>query len=124
MFVDVLRTAGLFDGAGPHDRDAVAHHQRFFLIVGDVNKRDAHPALERAQFDLKLLAQFQIERPERLVEQQHARFVDDGAGQRDALFLATGKLRGLAAGQRRDFDHVHHALDALRNFRSWPFLHS
>ena len=48
------------------------------------------------QLDLHLLAQLQVERAERLVEQQHPRRVDDRARERDALALAAGELRRLA----------------------------
>jgi hypothetical protein len=39
-----------------------------------------------------LLAQLQVERAERLVEEQHRGVVDERAGQRDALLLAAGEL--------------------------------
>ena len=51
-----------------------------------------HLLLERAQLLLHLLAQLEVERPERLVEQQHARAVDERAGERHALALAAGEL--------------------------------
>ena len=53
--------------------------------------------LDVLELELHLLAQLQIERPERLVEQQHARPVDQGACERHALALAAGQRSGLAA---------------------------
>ena len=53
--------------------------------------------LDALELELELLAQAQVERAERLVEQQRARAVDERARQRDALLLAAGELRGLAA---------------------------
>ena len=46
------------------------------------------------ELDLHLLAQLQVERAERLVEQQHLRPVDERAGQRDPLSLAAGSWPG------------------------------
>ena len=48
------------------------------------------------QLELHLLAQLQVERAERLVEQQHARPVDERARERDALALAARELDRLA----------------------------
>jgi hypothetical protein len=52
------------------DADPVAHRQRFVLIVRDEQERDADLPLQRLQLGLHLLAQLQVERAERLVEQQ------------------------------------------------------
>ena len=57
---------------------------------------DAERALQLLQLDLQLLAQLAVERAQRLVEQQDVGLEDDGAGQRHALLLAAGKLRGPA----------------------------
>ena len=78
------------------DGQAVAHRERLVLVVGDVDEGDPDLALDPLELDLHLLAQLQVERAERLVEQQHARAVDDRAGERDALALAAGELRRLA----------------------------
>ena len=72
--------------------------QGFFLIVGDEQERDADAALEVAQFAADLLAQLRIERGQRLVQQQDVGLEHDGAGQRDSLTLASGKLGGSARG--------------------------
>ena len=44
--VEVGRAAELLDAPLVHDRDAVGHHQRFFLIVGDVDEGDAQFLVE------------------------------------------------------------------------------
>ena len=67
----------------------------------DVDERDAEVALERLEHDLHLLAQLQVERAERLVEQEHPRPVDDRARERDALPLAAGELHRLAVAVAR-----------------------
>ena len=49
--------------------------------------------LQRLELALHLLAQLQVERAQRLVEQQHLRLVDQRARQRHALALAARQLR-------------------------------
>jgi hypothetical protein len=63
--------------------------------VGDEDEGDAEP-LQRLQLLLHLLAQLQVERAQRLVQQQHLGLVDQRARQRHALALAARKLPGLA----------------------------
>ena len=94
--VDLDRDRDLLDDAAVHDRDPVGHRQRLLLVVGDVDEGDADLLLDPLQLELQALAELQVERPERLVEQQHLREVDDRAGERDALLLAAGELVGLA----------------------------
>ena len=57
--------------------------------------------LDALELDLHLATQLEVERAERLVEQQHLGAVDHGAGQRDPLLLAPGELGRLAAGEVR-----------------------
>ena len=44
--------------------------------------------MQPLELELHALAQLEIERTERLVEQEHVRLVDDRAGERHALLLA------------------------------------
>ena len=81
---------GLDDAPVEHDADGIAHGERFFLVVGHQDKRDADVALQGLQFDLHFLAQLAIERRQWLVQEQHRRPVDQGAGQGDALLLPAG----------------------------------
>ena len=67
----------------------------------DVHERDADLALDALELDLHLLAELEVERAERLVEQQHLRLVDDRAGERDALPLAAGELHRPPAAEVR-----------------------
>ena len=97
--VDLFRRADLHDAAVVEDGDAVGHRQRLALVVGDEDEGDAERFLQGLQLLLHVLAQLQVERAERLVEQQHLRPVDQGAGERHALALAAGKLA--RAGARR-----------------------
>ena len=114
--VDLLGRANLLQHAIVHDRDAVAHGERLFLIVRHVEERDVKLALEALELELHLLAQLEIERTQRLVEQQDLGSVDQGAGDSDALLLATGQLVGLAplkAAELHQIEHFHHALANL-----------
>ena len=111
--VDLGRGADLFDVAGVHDRDAVAHRQRFLLVVGHVDERDADLALDALELELHHVAQLEVQRAERFVEQQRAGVVHQRAGQRDALLLAAGELGGLALGEVGQPDDLEHLVDAL-----------
>ena len=82
--------------AAAHDRDAVGHRQRFFLVVRDEHERDADLALNPLELYLHRLAQLEIQCGKRLVEQEHGRAVDQGPGERDALALPAGQLVGLS----------------------------
>ena len=64
--------------------------------MGDEDEGEAERALQGLQLALHRLAQLQVERAERLVEQQHLRAQDQRARQRHALALAAGQLRRLA----------------------------
>ena len=79
------------------DREAVAHRQRLLLVVRDVDERDPELLLDPLQLDLQLLAELEVERAERLVEEERLRPVDDRARERDPLALAARELGRLAA---------------------------
>jgi hypothetical protein len=87
------------------------------LVVGHVDEGDSDLVLDPLQLHLHLLAEFQVERPERLVEQQHHGAVDDRPGQRDALSLAPRQFARLSRLETREADHLkrlHAAAGALR----------
>src|SRR5262249_26314399 len=93
--VDLRRRADLLDPALVEDRKAVAHRKRLLLVVRDVDEGDAKVLLQRLEEDLHLLAQLQVERAERLVEEQDWRSVPDRGGESHALPLAARELHGL-----------------------------
>ena len=90
--VDALRCADLFQPALIEHADAVAHRQCFVLVVRDEQERDAELPLQRLQLALHLLAQLQVQGPERLVEQQHLRLIDQRTRKRHALALTARQL--------------------------------
>ena len=108
LVVDVGRAADLLNDAVVHDDDAVAHGQRLLLIVGDVDEGDAGALLNALELDLHILAQLEVERAERLVEQQHARLADERTRDGDTLLLAAGQaghIARLEAGKTDEREH-------------------
>ena len=99
MLVHLGRRADLLDLPLVEDGEPVAHRQRLVLVVRHVDERDAEVALQRLEEDLHLLAQLQVERAERLVEEQDRRPVDDRARERDSLALAARELHRLAVAE-------------------------
>ena len=70
--------------------------------MGHVDERDPDVHLDPLQLDLEALAELEVERAERLVEEEHVGLVDERPRERDALLLAAGQLVGaalLVAGQ-------------------------
>ena len=90
--VDFLGVADLLDPSVIEDGDPVGHRQRFALVVRDEDEGEAERVLQGLQLALHRLAQFQVERAERLVEQQNFRAQDERARQRHALALAAGQF--------------------------------
>src|SRR4051794_7227746 len=129
LLVDVRRAPDLLDAALVEDRDAVGHREGLVLVVGHVDERDPHVSLDPLELHLHLLAKLQVEGAERLIEEQHPWPVDDCAGKRDALTLATRQLARLAPLVARQPDHLEgfgSALSALvlaHPLDSQPVLH-
>ena len=71
-----------------HHADPVGHGERLALVVGDVDERDVGALLDRAQLGAHVLAQLEVERGQRLVEQHHLGLDRERAGNGDALLLA------------------------------------
>ena len=68
--VERLWRAELLETPGVHHRHLVGKHQRLGLVVRDVDEGGAERRLQLLQLDLHVLAQFQVERAQRFVEQQ------------------------------------------------------
>ena len=111
--VELGRLALLLDPPVVHDDDDVRHRQRLLLVVGHVHERDPDLLLERLELELHLLAQLEVERAERLVEEEDGRVVDERPGERDTLLLAAGQLPGAAgavARQPHELERLAHAM--------------
>ena len=71
VLVELAGGAHLLDHAGVHHRDGVGHRHGLLLVVGDVDEREADLGLDPLELDLHRAAQLEVERAQRLVEQQH-----------------------------------------------------
>src|SRR6478609_7296492 len=111
--VELLARAHLLDAALVHDRDRVRHRQRLLLVVRDVDEGDADVGLDALELELQLTPQAQVERAQRLVEEQRARVVHERARQRDALLLAAGQLLRAPAAEAGELDEVEDLADPL-----------
>ena len=111
--VQLDRGSHLLDPPGVHDRDGVGHGHGLLLVMGDVHEREADLGLDPLELHLHLAPQLQVQRAERLVEQQHAGLVHDRAGERDPLLLAARELGGLAPGQRGELGELEDVVDLL-----------
>ena len=70
--VDFQRRADLLNPALIHHHDPVRHGERFFLVVGHIDRGDAKLALDGADFGPQRNADLGIKRRQGLVEQQNA----------------------------------------------------
>ena len=94
LFVEHFRRRHLLDAARLENGHSVGHGHGLLLVVGDVNHRNAELPLDAADFILKLLPQPPVQGAEWLIHQHQFRLEDQGAGDGDALLLASGKLAG------------------------------
>jgi hypothetical protein len=122
VFVDLGRRSDLLDLTVIEDRDPVAHRERLFLVVSDVDERDADFLLDALQLRLHVLSELQVERAERLVQQEHLRAVHDRAGERDPLALPAGELGWLPALETAELDELECLGRALRAFAAFHAL--
>ncbi len=116
--------ADLGDLAAGHHRDAIRHGHRFFLVVRHVDEGNADLALDVAKLYLQLFAQLEVERPERLVEQEHRRAIHQGADEGNALLLAAGQLFGAAIPRPFQRDQAEHLLHTPLDLVRRNLLHS
>jgi hypothetical protein len=80
--------------------------------------------LQRLQEELHLLAELQVERPERFVEEQHGRLVHERARERDPLALAARELLRLPSAQPGQPNTAQHHLDLRPPRRLRNSLHA
>ena len=83
----------LLEATRVHHGDPVGDLERVLAIVGHEDRRHARLGVQAAKPRPQLLTHPRVERPERLVEQEHARLRGQRPREGDALPLATGELR-------------------------------
>ncbi len=103
LAVDLAGTGDLLEMPGAQQGDPVGQRHGLFLVVRDENKSDSDFALQGFQFGLHLPAQVGVEGRKWFVEQQHARAIDQSAGQGDALLLSAAQSRWSGLGEVRTF---------------------
>ena len=86
---------------------------RLALVVRDVHERDADLVVDRVELEEHVLAELQVERRERLVQEKHLRPVDEGARYRDALLLAARELVRVLPRVLAHLDHVEYRVYLL-----------
>ena len=100
-----------------HDRNSIAHGERFALIVRDKDETDSYFALNALKFDLHCFAKLQVECSQRLVQQQCTWVINQRARKSDTLLLPARQLSWFSVsklGKTHDLQHLHHAcLDLL-----------
>jgi len=74
--VEVCRRVELEDLPVVHDGNTVRHRQCLFLVMSDKDAGRLELALKLAKLDLHVPPKLTIERTERLVQQDHRRFVN------------------------------------------------
>ena len=115
--VDLLGRADLCDASPIEDRDPVRHREPLALVMGHEDEGQAEPSVQRAKFELHLLAQVLVEGAQRFVEQDHPRLEHQRAGEGHALLLTARKLRGPAVAERAEPDPVERGRDTLPRLR-------
>src|SRR5207248_63774 len=111
VVVDLERRADLLDASFVHDHDAVRDRQGFFLIMRDIDRRDAQFALDRPDLLAQRDPNLGVQRRQRLVEQQDLRLDGERAGECHALLLTARKLRGIAPAELGQLDKPQHFFD-------------
>ncbi|MNM93008.1 hypothetical protein D3C81_1053680 [compost metagenome] len=91
--------------------------------MGDENERDPGFFLHALEFNLHFLAQLEVQRRQRFIEQQHRRLWRQRAGQGDALLLAAGQLGRLAPRQVFHLHQRQHLADPRGNRLALHALH-
>src|SRR5262249_12583397 len=84
-----------------------------------IQEGDADVLLDALELELHLLAQFEVQGAERLVEQQDSRLIDERACERDPLLLAARQLRGLARLEAGEIDEPQRVGDTPGDVAFW-----
>ncbi len=105
-FVETVGGVDLEQAPAVHDADAVAELEGLLLVVGDEDRRDAQGLLDLLQALAQLRADLDVERAERLVEQQHPGPVRERPRERHALLLAARELALVAVAEPAQADEV------------------
>ena len=113
LIVDVLGRTYLLDLSVLHDHDLIGHGQGLFLVMGHIDESNAYLLLYALKLILHLLAELQVQCPQRLIQKKHLGLIDQGPGYGHSLLLASGKqghILLLKALQAYELQHLHDLL--------------
>ena len=79
--------------------------------MGDIDERDAEALLDVLEFDLHVLAEFEVESAEGLIEEEHFRVDCKRSGDGDALLLSAGQRVDGPALEPLEVHEGQHLLD-------------
>src|ERR1700737_4498351 len=85
--------------------------------MGHEDGRDLEPTLRLGEGPSQLTADLHVERSERLVQEEHTRFVGEGPRERDALLLASRELMREPVAESAQPDQVEQLLAPGPAFR-------
>src|ERR1044071_1205584 len=122
LFVDFAGGADLFQVAAGEDDDAIGDLHGLLLVVGDEQGGDVQVVVQGDQPFAEFLPDLGIHGAEGFVEEQHAGFGGQGAGDGDALALAAGELVGVTAFEFLQGKQLDALLRARADFGAFPFL--
>src|SRR5438093_11822544 len=95
LVVDIERIADLLEDAFIHHGDPIGHGEGLLLVVRDVDGRDVQLLLDATDLIAHAHAELRVDIRERLVTEETFRTEDARSGERDALLLPSGELRGV-----------------------------
>ena len=95
-----------------HHDDLLGHLHRLLLVVGDEDGGHVDLPVQPPEPFAQLGANLRVQRPEGLVEQQHAGLHRQRARERHALQLPARQLRGVATGESLEPDQGQQLLHA------------
>jgi len=120
--IDAGGRSQLFQTAGAHDPHPVGDGERLLLVVGDEDERRPDLFLQRFQLDPQRPPDLRVERPERLVEQQHRGAQDERPGERKTLLVAEGKPARAPTRVFAELQDIDDPIDRTRRRPGQPFL--
>ena len=82
-----LRRPNLFNATRIHHHQLVGQCHRLYLVMRDEYGSPTEPAMQPTDFNAHLDAKLCIKIGQRLIEQEHLRFLDHGACHGNALAL-------------------------------------